>query len=377
MQTGMADYAHKAATTDALYIETVDEYNLYCHYVAGLVGEGLTRIWSASGKEADWLGNQLELSNSMGTLLQKTNIIRDFREDANERRFFWPREIWGRDTYGAAAGGRQGFREMHELYAPGNEKQAQWVQSGMVVDVLAHACDALDYLRLLTKQSVFCFCAIPQTMAMATLTLCFMNPDMFQKHIKIRKAEAASVRGFPCYPSTPSYNRASHSSSCAPQTPETSPTSSATTPVKSTPAHCRQTPASSDCPSRAVRYASPLPLAPLFHHTNAPTQIEQWCERHYPSFVRVGHVSGQIMFDPTDMRSKVAEADQARDRAVAREKRLAEVRAGAVVRPVDGPGAQEGTSFGEMIMYVGTAFLLVIGISLGAAWLMMQYFGDK
>ena len=83
------------------------------------------------------------------------------------------------------------------------------------------------------------------------------------------------------------------------------------------------------------------------------------------------------MFDSTDMRSKVAEADQARDRAVAREKRLAEVRAGAVVRPVDGPGAQEGTSFGEMIMYVGTAFLLVIGISLGAAWLMMQYFGDK
>ena len=65
------------------------------------------------------------------------------------------------------------------------------------------------------------------------------------------------------------------------------------------------------------------------------------------------------------------------DRAVAREKRLAEVRAGAVVRPVDGPAAQEGTSFGEMIMYVGTAFLLVIGISLGAAWLMMQYFGDK
>ena len=194
MQTGMADYAHKAATTDALYVETIDEYNLYCHYVAGLVGEGLTRFWSASGKEADWLGGQLELSNSMGTLLQKTNIIRDFREDAEERRFFWPREIWGRAEYGAGAGGRPAFREMHELYAPGAERQALWVQSGMVVDTLAHACDALDYLRLLSKQSVFCFCAIPQTMAMATLSLCFMNPDMFQRHIKIRKAEAASVR---------------------------------------------------------------------------------------------------------------------------------------------------------------------------------------
>ena len=41
MQYGLADYAHKAAATDSLYVETVDEYNLYCHYVAGLVGEGL------------------------------------------------------------------------------------------------------------------------------------------------------------------------------------------------------------------------------------------------------------------------------------------------------------------------------------------------
>ena len=190
MQTGMADYAHKAATTKSIYVETIDEYNLYCHYVAGLVGEGLTRFWSASGKEADWLGDQLELSNAMGIMLQKTNIIRDFREDADERRFFWPREIWGREDLGKAVG-RSGFKEMAELYQPGNEKQALWVQSAMVADCLSFACDSLDYLRLLRQQSVFSFCAIPQTMAMATLTLCFMNYDMFQKHIKIRKAEAA------------------------------------------------------------------------------------------------------------------------------------------------------------------------------------------
>ena len=75
------------------------------------------------------------------------------------------------------------------------------VETAMVVDVLGHATDSLDYLRLLTKQSIFCFCAIPQTMAMATLSLCFMNYDMFQNHIKIRRAEAASVRHhFPTWP---------------------------------------------------------------------------------------------------------------------------------------------------------------------------------
>ena len=197
----MADFAHRAQTTGSIYVEKIEDYDLYCHYVAGLVGEGLTRIWSASGKEAEWLGEQLELTNAMGLLLQKTNIIRDFREDAEVRRFFWPREIWGAAEYGKAVGRSGGFKEMAELYAPGNEKQALWVLSGMVVDALGHATDSLDYLRLLRTQSVFCFCAIPQTMAMATLSLCFMNYDMFQRHIKIRKAEAASVR--PPLPFTP------------------------------------------------------------------------------------------------------------------------------------------------------------------------------
>jgi len=183
MEVGMADFAHKAATTGSIYLEKIEDYDLYCHYVAGLVGEGLSRIFSASGKEAAWLGDQLELSNSMGLLLQKTNIIRDYREDTDEQRFFWPREIWG----------KYGFKEMKEMYEPENAQRAQWVQSNMIVDALRHSIDALDYLRFLKNQTVFNFCAIPATMAIATLDLCFMNPAMFQRNIKIRKAEAASA----------------------------------------------------------------------------------------------------------------------------------------------------------------------------------------
>ncbi|KAG6891843.1 hypothetical protein C0993_006010, partial [Termitomyces sp. T159_Od127] len=65
METGMADYAHKAATTGSIYLDTIAEYDLYCHYVAGLVGEGLSGIFSASKREAPWIKDQLELSNSM------------------------------------------------------------------------------------------------------------------------------------------------------------------------------------------------------------------------------------------------------------------------------------------------------------------------
>ncbi|KAI0832114.1 squalene synthase [Trametes gibbosa] len=322
MATGMADYAHKAATTEQLYIETIDEYNLYCHYVAGLVGEGLTRFWSASGKEAAWLGEQLELSNSMGTMLQKTNIIRDFREDAEERRFFWPREIWGRELYGKAAGGRPAITDLKELYAPGNEKQALWVQSGMVVDVLGHACDSLDYLRLLTKQSVFCFCAIPQTMAMATLTLCFMNYDMFQRHIKIRKAEAASLIMRSTNPRDVAYIFRDYA---------------------------------------RIIHARASPEDPNFIKLSvACGKIEQWCERYYPAFVQLDTVGGQPRYNPLDARTKVVEAAQIRDRALAREKRIQEFREKQPAGLTTDRPKQVAASSREVIFYVGTAFAIVL-----------------
>ena len=187
----MADFAHKAATTGEVYLEKIEDWDLYCHYVAGLVGEGLSRLLAASGKERSWLADQLELSNSMGLFLQKTNIIRDYREDTETRRYFWPKEIWSREEY--RVDGRPAFKEMKEMCAPENEKQALWVLSGLVVDVLRHAPDCLDYLKLLKNQSAFNFCAIPQVMAIATLNEVFMNPQTFQRNVKIRKAEAARV----------------------------------------------------------------------------------------------------------------------------------------------------------------------------------------
>ena len=191
METGMADFAHRAAlSSDPLTLETVEEYDLYCHYVAGLVGEGLSRLFSATGKEVESLADQLELSNSVGLLLQKTNIIRDFREDADQSRFFWPREIWGSAEY--TADGCPPSGDVLELLR--DPRRAAWAQSGMILDALRHVCDALDYLRLLRNQSVFNFVAIPITMAIATLDLCFMNPAMFERNIKIRKARAAEVR---------------------------------------------------------------------------------------------------------------------------------------------------------------------------------------
>jgi farnesyl-diphosphate farnesyltransferase len=95
MADGMADFADAGAKSGSGAVATVEEYNLYCHYVAGLVGVGLSQLFSASGLEAVTLRHEKELSNNMGLFLQKTNIIRDYLEDYTQARTWWPREIWG------------------------------------------------------------------------------------------------------------------------------------------------------------------------------------------------------------------------------------------------------------------------------------------
>jgi farnesyl-diphosphate farnesyltransferase len=122
----------------------------------------------------------------MGMLLQKTNILRDYREDVDANRLFWPKEIWA----------RYGFEHPKEMYDPANQERALWAFSEMTLDALRHATDALDYLTLLKNQSVFNFCAIPATMAIATLELCFMNTNVIHRNVKIRKGQAVQVGVF-------------------------------------------------------------------------------------------------------------------------------------------------------------------------------------
>jgi farnesyl-diphosphate farnesyltransferase len=61
--------------------------------VAGLVGEGLSRLWVAHGDEDPLVALDTRLSYDMGLFLQKTNIIRDYLEDLVEGRAFWVRAV--------------------------------------------------------------------------------------------------------------------------------------------------------------------------------------------------------------------------------------------------------------------------------------------
>ncbi|TRY86758.1 hypothetical protein DNTS_004240 [Danionella cerebrum] len=175
MGEGMAEFLEKK-------INSMKEWDKYCHYVAGLVGVGLSRLFSASHLEDPEIGSDEELANSMGLFLQKTNIIRDYLEDQQEGRAFWPQEAWS-----------QFSSRLEDFSDPLHLSSALSCLNLLVTDALRHLPDVIKYLSRLRNQSVFNFCAIPQVMAIATLSACYNNPQVFEGVVKIRKGQAVTL----------------------------------------------------------------------------------------------------------------------------------------------------------------------------------------
>ncbi|GBG77925.1 hypothetical protein CBR_g25856 [Chara braunii] len=175
MGEGMA----KFITTD---VDSVQRWDEYCHYVAGLVGIGLSELFVAAGLESSV---RQEQANSMGLFLQKTNIIRDYLEDICEQpapRMFWPKEVWS-----CYAEQLEDFKDDKHI------DSAVKCLNHLVTDALRHAPDCLEYLAGLKARAVFRFCAIPQVMAMGTLMLCYGEPQVFKGVVKMRRGMAAKI----------------------------------------------------------------------------------------------------------------------------------------------------------------------------------------
>ena len=143
------------------------------------------QLFVSSGLQSQSLVKEPSLSDDMGLFLQKTNIIRDYLEDICEEpapRMFWPAEIWGR--YAASL---DEFKEREAAPA------ALACLNHMVADAMRHALPALTYMERVTDPRVFRFCAIPQLMAAATLSLCYDNHGVFEGVVKMRRGETAIV----------------------------------------------------------------------------------------------------------------------------------------------------------------------------------------
>mmetsp|Transcript_8618 Transcript_8618/g.9878 ORF Transcript_8618/g.9878 Transcript_8618/m.9878 type:complete len:752 (+) Transcript_8618:87-2342(+) len=178
MGMGMAEFVEKDMGQGTA---TVEEYNRYCHFVAGLVGEGLSRLFVVSGLESVSLKKELQLSDQMGMFLQKVNIIRDYLEDYVDGRAWWPKSIWSKYSETDDLGY---FCNMTDDKVRTNSLACL---NELVTDALELAPDCLAYMSMLQCAEIFRFCAIPQVMAIATLDKLYNNPDVFTGVVKIRK----------------------------------------------------------------------------------------------------------------------------------------------------------------------------------------------
>jgi len=175
MGKGMADFTLKD-------VKTIADFDLYCHYVAGLVGIGLTRLFYAYEPSSITVQESDNVSNSMGLFLQKTNIIRDYHEDLFSERSFWPEEIWGAHV-----------KNLEYLAENPHNPESLATLNHMVADALRHIPDCLDYLKNVADRKIFNFTAVPQIMAVATLAKLYDNPHVLTGVVKVRKGLAARL----------------------------------------------------------------------------------------------------------------------------------------------------------------------------------------
>lgn len=174
MGHGMAEYVVRD-----MQLGTRDEqdYDRYCHIVAGLVGKGLTKIFVRTAGESAAQIDEFDLWNSMGLILQRTNITRDVCEDAAENRSWWPQTIW------RCNGQYDELKSVRDLR----------VLNSMVNNALELVPKATEYLNRLQNPSVFAFCAVPQIMSVATLCECYANPLAYTGVVKIRTGQSAKL----------------------------------------------------------------------------------------------------------------------------------------------------------------------------------------
>jgi len=97
MAKGMADYQERDLSGG---LENLAEMNRYCYYVAGVVGEMLTRVFcNYSQYIAQHREAMMTLAVSFGQGLQMTNILKDIWTDLSRGVCWLPRDIFERHGF--------------------------------------------------------------------------------------------------------------------------------------------------------------------------------------------------------------------------------------------------------------------------------------
>ena len=164
MTQGMVLYQNKETLNG---LENQSAMDLYCYYVAGIVGVMLTKLFLDYG--ADWGSAQKvtmeKLSVSFGQGLQMTNILKDIWTDRERGACWIPRDLFEKENIALA--------KISDGRSPGFQRCLKT----LVGTSLAHLENALEYTLCIPKKEsgirLFCLWAL----FMAVLTLKKIHKD--------------------------------------------------------------------------------------------------------------------------------------------------------------------------------------------------------
>ena len=182
MANGMAQFQLR---NEEQSLQTLEDLDQYCYYVAGAVGEMLTRLFCLYSPEiAKHHDRLMQLAVSFGQGLQMTNILKDLWEDYQIGACWLPRKIFA----------DEGF-DPRDLATARNRRGFQRGIQRLVGIAHGHLRNALAYTMLIPSHEVgirnFCLWAI----GLAVLTLRKINSHLYYTDGNQVKISRKSVKG--------------------------------------------------------------------------------------------------------------------------------------------------------------------------------------
>jgi farnesyl-diphosphate farnesyltransferase len=183
MQKFVALYPH------GIRIQTLEEYNEYCYYVAGTMGHLLTGLWHAHAPSVDQAKYTalLEHCEAFGEALQTVNILKDIAWDAeHENSIYVPEQSL-----------REQGSSQQNLLNPHCLAQNRAAIASLVALAWADLDDALVYLLAIPRRAmpIRLFCILPLLFAYATLREITRSTAMLTSGgtVKISRKEVKSL----------------------------------------------------------------------------------------------------------------------------------------------------------------------------------------
>ncbi|MCK4980130.1 MAG: phytoene/squalene synthase family protein [Candidatus Delongbacteria bacterium] len=186
MAEGMKKYSF-GSDKSKVQLASIDELEDYTYYVAGTVGELLSKLFTLDHFKLPEKAKQIMFENSIafGKALQYVNIIKDSREDFEEDRCFIPADLLKAKSI-----------SLEEFFKSDRKEDIKAIYIELINKAEKYLDDAIEYINVIPRRlrKIRLFCIWPVAMAYSTLNGIKKDLDEFVETNKTYKISRKTVK---------------------------------------------------------------------------------------------------------------------------------------------------------------------------------------